>query len=115
MTTTANPLAAPIVRALCYAFKAEGCEFRLLDEAGDELVARTSNVASIIDNMGATSETILVVYRDNSRLGSVLLIEGNDWDVISDNSVTLEEMFPYPFKAAYAQADRICERHLRRA
>lgn len=61
---------------------------------GEEVVIkRSTNADQIIAAMFSTDSDTLIIHKDGKRIGSILLIYGNNGhDVISDYSMSLHDM-----------------------
>jgi hypothetical protein len=67
--------------------KAIGMGYEISVHDGEEFAVRKEIVCSVILNeIGATDETTLHFYLNGIRQGWILLIHGNDEDVVSDYS-----------------------------
>ena len=79
-----------------------------VDNGGDGFEYCGTNKKRLLEELFATDEEWLKIYRDGKRVGSVYLVYGNDgWDVIADNSLSLEELLT----GAEALAEKLEERH----
>ena len=103
-----------IATAAVESFIAAGCAVSV-DDGEDVVLKKSVDVAAIIKAMFSTDEDRLIVWRCPTadggayqRIGWVMFTYGNDgWDVISDNTVNLEEML----KSATALADELEVQH----
>lgn len=62
-----------------------GYSIAVHDEEGEQLKA-SSDKKAIMDALALTDMNSLVLYRDGARVGSILLVWGNDEDLVTDNS-----------------------------
>jgi len=69
------------------------CKATISVSDGEETtLVRSDDREAIIEAMFSTDSDVLIIHREGKRDGSILLIYGNGWDLISDYSVSLEEV-----------------------
>jgi hypothetical protein len=68
-----------------------------VNDGEDNVVILSQDKTKILEAMGSTGEDILVVFNKNvtgnARLGVISLVYGNDYEVISDYTSSLEQYF----------------------
>lgn len=99
-----------VIRKAARDLIAFGFQLRVYD-GEDFSCDRTADLGVIMSNLNACDEEMLYVYRPSAdsktgwaRFASIYLVYGNDgWDVIADNSVSLESCL----KGATELADKL--------
>lgn len=80
-----------IARRLVIRLLKEGFDLSVFD--GEETVVHKSEDANAVwDAMGSTDMDYIHVWKANKHVGWILLIWGNDVDLISDNTTNLDEI-----------------------
>ncbi|CAM2164617.1 hypothetical protein BLAT2472_170019 [Burkholderia latens] len=92
----------------------DGAAYGISVHDGEETVLKNSrDLAAIMDAIMSTDEDMLVVRRlhadsASTYVGSINLIYGNDgWDVIANNSMSVESMLEGATKLAEALSDAL--------
>ena len=63
-----------------------------VNDGEDTTVKNSSSKKEIVQAMATTDHDYLLVYKDGRSIGWVMLVWGNDEDVISDHSAHLTEV-----------------------
>lgn len=86
-----NATEVRIAKSIVHRLLNSGYQLRVND--GEETVTPiTKDLNTIFAAMASTEMDYLLAYKDGKRVGSVMLIWGNGEDLLSDCSVSLDEI-----------------------